>query len=340
MRKLSLATSLLTGALGLLVQSTALAQPSHDTAIYRLTGMRLAIGQDARVERDEEVTSAAVVIGGDLTIDGRVRDGVVVVGGNLRLSSSADVLGDITVVGGTITRDPGAQHSGGTNYVSVGQWWSRERGWWPPMRFAEFGRWLLLAGTIARISALAVLMLILLVLARAPVARVGRAAMAHPLRAFLIGLAAEVFFLPMLIATAIGLAITIIGIPLVAVLVPVSIALLVFAFLLGFTALACRLGEWVEDRLAWHPGNAFVATAIGALLLLGPTLLARVVNVASATAWPLTMSLVGIGVAVEFLAWTMGLGAAIATGLGRWYTTPPPINVAPPPLASASSTGA
>ncbi len=183
-------------------------------------------------------------------------------------------------------------------------------------------------------------MLILLVLARAPVARVGRAAMAHPLRAFLIGLAAEVFFLPMLIATAIGLAITIIGIPLVAVLVPVSIALLVFAFLLGFTALACRLGEWVEDRLAWHPGNAFVATAIGALLLLGPTLLARVVNVASATAWPLTMSLVGIGVAVEFLAWTMGLGAAIATGLGRWYTTPPPINVAPPPLASASSTGA
>ena len=340
MRKLSLATWFLTGALGLLVPSPALAQTPQDTTTYRLTGMRLAIAQDVRVERDEEVTDAAIVVGGNLTVDGRVRNGVVVVGGDLRLSSTADVRGDITVVGGTIARDPGARHSGGTNYVSFGQWWSRELGWWPSIRLGEFGRWLLLAGTLARVSALAVLMLMLLVIARAPVARVGRAAVAQPVRNFLIGLAAEVFFVPLLSATSIGLAITIIGIPFVAVLVPVSIAMLVFAFLLGFTALACRLGEWVEDRFGWQPGNAFVATAIGALILVGPTLIARFVNVAIAAAWPLTMPLVAVGMIVEFVAWTMGLGAAITTGLGRWYTAPPPITVVPPPMVTASSTQA
>ena len=37
-------------------------------------------------------------------------------------------------------------------------------------------------------------------------------------------------------------------------------------------------------------------------------------------------------------AWTIGLGAAIITGLGRWYTVPPPIIVQPaPPSAPANA---
>ena len=123
-----------------------------------------------------------------------------------------------------------------------------------------------------------------------------------------------------------------------AILVPIAIVIAVFAFVLGFTALACRLGEWIEDRLGWQPGNAFVATAIGFFVLLAPTLLARFVDVASIGAAPLTFVLVTIGLTVEFVAWTMGLGAAIMTGLGRWYTVPPPITVQPvEPTASATA---
>lgn len=325
-------------AIGLVAQAAAFAQApaSADTTVYRITGTRIAIAQDVRIERDEEVTDAAVVVGGDLTIDGRVRDGVIVVGGNLHLSPTSDVRGDIVLVGGTLTRDPGARHSGGTNYVSFGRWWSREFGFWPTVRFGEFGRWLTLAGTLARVSLLGILMAMMLLFARGPVARVGRAALAEPLRAFIIGLAAEIFFVPLLVAASIALAITIIGIPLVAVLVPISFVMLIFAFVLGFTALACRLGEWIEDRLGWQPGNAFVATAIGFLVLLGPTLLARFVGVATTAAWPVTFLLIAVGLTVEFFAWTMGLGAAIVTGLGRWYTVPPPITVHPP-SASASA---
>jgi hypothetical protein len=336
MRKAFPAALLIAAAIGLLAPGHAFAQT--DPSTYRLTGTRIAFGQSVRVERNEEVTDAAIVIGGDLTVDGRVRDGIVVVGGNLHLSATADVRGDIVLVGGVLTRDTGARLAGGINYVSFGEWSRRNFGWWPSIRFGEAGRWLSLAGTFARISVLVVLMVMLLIVARAPVARVGRAALAEPLRAFVIGLVAEIFFIPVLVAASIGLALTIIGIPFVAVLVPIAIVIAVFAFVLGFTALACRLGEWIEDRLGWQPGNAFVATAIGFFILLAPTMVARVVDVASVSAAPLTFVLIAIGLTVEFMAWTTGLGAAIITGLGRWYTVPPPIDVSPAqPTASATA---
>ena len=313
--------------IGLLVQASASAQSPDIT--YRLTGTRIALGQDVRIERDEEVTDAAIVVGGSLDVDGRVRDGIVVVGGNLHLSPTADVRGDVVLVGGTLTRDPGAQLTGGVDYISFGEWSRRNFAWLPSVRFGEFGRWISLAGTLARVSVLGVLMVMMLIVARAPVARVGRAALAEPLRAFVIGLAAEVFFVPLLVAASIGLAMTIIGIPFVAILVPIALVVAAFAFVLGFTALACRIGEWIEDRLGWRPGNAFVATAIGFVLLLAPTLLARMVDVVSGGVAPVTFAMVAIGLAVEFLAWTTGLGAAIITGLGRWYTVPPPITAPP-----------
>lgn len=339
MRRTFLTCLVMSAAVGLLVQAHAFAQNQDpDTTTYRLTGTRIAFGQDVRIERDEEVTDAAIVVGGNLEVNGRVRDGVVVVGGNLHLTPTADIRGDIVLVGGTLTRDAGAQLSGGINYVSFGEWSRRNFGFFPTVRFGEVGRWLSLAGTLARISVLGVLMVGMLLVARAPVARVGRAALAEPLRAFIIGFAAEVFFVPFLVAASIGLAITLIGIPFVAILVPIAIVIAVFAFVLGFTALACRLGEWVEDRLGWPPGNAFVATAIGFFILLTPTLLARFVDVASTSAAPLTLVLVTIGLTIEFIAWTMGLGAAIITGLGRWYTVPPPITVQPiEPAAGATA---
>jgi len=323
-------------AASLLVQASAFAtaqSPEPTPTTYKLTGTRIAFAQDVRIERDEEVTDAVVVVGGTATIAGRVRDGVVVVGGDLNVLSTADIRGDVVLVGGKLNREAGSQMIGDVNYVSFGDWWSRQHfGWLPNIRFGQFGevgRWLSLAGTMARMSLLAVLMVMMLLVARAPIARVGRAALAEPLRAFVIGLAAEVFFIPVLIAASIGLALTIIGIPFVAILVPIAIVVLVFAFVLGFTALACRLGEWIEDRLGWQPGNAFVATAIGYIVLLTPTMLARFVDVASGSLAPLTFALIAIGLTVEFFSWTIGLGAAIITGLGRWYTVPPPIRVQP-----------
>ncbi len=329
--------ALLTIVLASLVAHVSVFAQTTDVTSYKLTGSRIAIGQDVRVERDEEVTGSAVVVLGSLRVEGRVIDGIVVVGGDLHLGPNSDVRGEIVLVAGQLTRDAGARQVGRINYVSFGEWSRRAMVWFPRFDFGDAGRWLGLAGTLARVSVLAVLMGLILMVARAPVARVGRAAAAEPVRAALIGLAAEVFFVPFLIAASIALAITIVGIPFVALLVPIAIVMAVFALVLGYTAMACRLGEWMEDRLGWQPGNAFLATAIGFVLDIGPALAARLIGVAPEPFRIGAFALLVFGLTIEFLAWTIGLGAALMTGLGRWHTVPPSIPVEPNPPSQSNA---
>jgi len=308
-------------------RSPSLPQVSDQPRVYRTTGSRVAIGRSIHVAYDEEVTDALVVIGGSVRVDGRVRDGLVVVGGNVELGSQADVRGDVVVVGGRLAREQGAQLWGSVSDITFGDWdgWSLGGFWLPTFDFGDFGRWIALLGAVFRIALLALLMVIVLVVARAPVARVGRAAAAEPGRAFVLGFVAELLFVPALIIASIGLIVTIIGIPLVAILVPLAFLAALSALLLGFTGLACRLGEWVEDRLGWPTNSAFMASAIGLILIVSPTMLARVVGVAPA---PISYGAVGLliaGIALEFIVWTIGLGAALMTGFGRWSTAPPPV---------------
>src|SRR5687767_15666521 len=109
-------------AASVLLQGTSSAQ-TPDPITYRITGTRIAVGQDVRIERDEEVSDAVIVVGGNLIIDGRVRDGVFVAGGDVHLSSTADVRGDLVVAGGKLTRDAGSRQLGSVSDVSFGQWW-------------------------------------------------------------------------------------------------------------------------------------------------------------------------------------------------------------------------
>jgi hypothetical protein len=304
--------------------------PPEATALvaYKLTGTRIAIGQDVEVAGDEEIQDAVVAVGGSLRVAGRVRNGALVVGGNLHLLPTADVQGDLVLVGGTLIRDQGARIAGSVSYVSLGDW-SRSIGlfdWRPRLEFGRSGRWISLAATIFRVSLLAALMVLVLLIARAPVARVGRAAAAAPLRAAAVGLAAEVLFLPMLLVGSVALGITIIGLPLVFLLIPLAFVTAFIALILGYTALACRLGEWLEDRLGWRPRSAYLATALGLFLIVIPTLMARVLGVLPE---PLRIAAFGVlvaGVIAEFLIWTIGLGATLMTGFGRWNSTPPPLD--------------
>jgi hypothetical protein len=296
------------------------------TRSYRTTGSRIAVGRSVVIERDEEVRDAVIVFGGDVRIEGRVRDGILAVGGNVELGPESDVRGDVTLVGGTLMRSPGARLSGAVNNVAFGNLWP---GWfsvrWGNVESRQFWSWLGLAAATARVSILAVLMAFILLTARARVARVGRAAAAEPGRALLVGLAAEVLFVPLLGIASIVLAFTIIGIPLAVVLAPIAIMFGIAAMLLGFTALACRLGEWLEDRLRLRVPSAIFATALGLLIIVGPAFIARLF---ATTPWPLgtfAIALLAVGAIVEFGVWTMGLGATLMTGFGRWSTSPPPI---------------
>jgi hypothetical protein len=256
----------------------------------------------------------------------------VVIGGNVDLGPQSDVRGDVVLVGGRLTRAEGAQLHGAVSDVSFGEWgtWSLGGLALPTVHFGDFGRWLSLFGTVFRVALLAVVMGFILLVARAPVARVGRSAAAEPVRAFLIGLAAIVFFVPVLIAAAIALIVTIVGIPLVAVLVPAAFSLAFVALMLGFTALACHIGEWLEDRLSWRVHSAFLASAIGLLLIVGPTMLSRMLALAPGPLPAFAFALLLASALFEFVIWTIGLGATLMTGFGRWSTAPPPMPPAPP----------
>lgn len=326
----------LAGLLGLAAASAAVQAQAVDTPDsgatvrrYRTTGTRIAVGRSLHIPRDEEVRDAVAVVGGSLRVDGRVRDGLVVVGGNIDLGPEALVEGDVVLIGGVLTRAEGARLQGSVSDVSFGDWsgWSFGVRFWPWLEMSDVARWIGLVGAVFRVSILAVLMGLVLLVARAPVARVGRAAAAAPARALVIGLAAEILFVPALIVGSVALAVTIIGIPILLLLLPVTFAASIIALLLGFTALACRVGEWIEDRLGWRLHSAVAATALGLLVIVGPTLLSRAFGVAPEPLRLLAFGLLVTGILIEFAVWTMGLGATLMTGFGRRSVVPPPVPV-------------
>ena len=64
---------------------------------------------------------------------------------------------------------------------------------------------------------------------------------------------------------------------------------------------------------------------LGLALIVLPTLLSRLVGVAPEALRAVAFGLLAFGTVVEYVVWTIGLGAAAMTGLGRWATAPPPL---------------
>jgi hypothetical protein len=92
------------------------------------------------VDEDERVDGPVVAVFGSVIVNGMVTDNVVAVGGNVHLGPTAEVRGDVTSVGGGLTRDEGSVVTGQINEVdfrvphvrirpvkwwpvSVGPWW-------------------------------------------------------------------------------------------------------------------------------------------------------------------------------------------------------------------------
>jgi hypothetical protein len=301
--------------------------PPSPSRVYRRTGARIAVGKSITVAENEEVADAVVAIGGRIQIAGRVRDAVVAIGGSVELLPTADVHGDITAIGGTVTVAPGARHTGAVHHAD-GDW---PRGWGGPLfagSWLDFGgaaRWLTLAGTLTRVGLLAVAVALVMIVASGRIGRIGAAAAAAPLRAGAIGFGLQVVFVPAVIVLSLILAITIVGLPFVAVVIPLALVTMFLAMLLGFASLAHVVGGWAASRLGWDAPAAVWLAVLGLAVIVLPTVLSRLVGVAPDALRAGAFALLAIGTIVEYVAWTIGLGAAAMTGLGRWATTPPPL---------------
>lgn len=276
---------------------------------------RVRIGGGVRVGADEVVDGDVVAIGGDANVDGQVRGDAVAIFGNLELGAGAGVDGDAIVIGGALRREPGARvggeiHEIGLGDVNFGGWWH-----WPfmggmpgPLFGSAFGSFFALVSTGTRLAIYSILACFVLLFGRGYVERVGVRAASEPLKAGAVGFLIQLLFFPVLIASIVVMVVTIIGIPL---LVLVPFAMLAFALLcfVGFTAVTYDVGRLAAIRFGGDGQNPYLVAAIGMAVLLSPVLLSRLLGFGGAMLWPITGSLLLLGLLIEWAVWTVGLGA-------------------------------
>ena len=287
-------------------------------------------GGPITVDENERVDGDVVAIGGHVTVNGEVTGDVVAVGGGATLGPHAIVRGEVTTVGGPLKRDPQAQVFGKVNEVGIG---GNVRGLPSNMNIPNliFGsiasRVTRLVTTLVRVLMFILFALIVTAVAHRPVQQVAARILAEPVRMGLMGLLAEILFVPVLCVTIVALVISIIGIPLL-ILVPFAIVLLGVVMLVGYTAAAHLAGGWALERIGRTERNPYLVVAIGIVVIAGVTLLGRLFALALGG---LGAPLYFVGYLIEYLAWTVGFGAAIQTWIqmrrGPASIQPPPTTV-------------
>ena len=291
------------------------------------------IGGSVTVDADESVRGDVVAVGGSATINGEVEGNVVAVGGSVRLGPGAVVRGDVTSVGGEVDRDATAVIRGGVHEVAVGgPWGDWSRGDWRWNWMDGIYPVARLTGTLVRIGLLALLTALVLFVARQPVEHIADRVAADPLKSWFVGFLAEMLFFPVLILTAVVLAISIVGIPLL-LLIPVAIVAALVAMLVGFTGVAYHIGRLLQDKVGALRTRPYVAMFAGILLIVSPVLLARLVGL-TGDLWFLVWPIAAVGFLLEYIAWTAGLGAAALVRFDRPRVSAPVV-AAPPPAITA-----
>jgi hypothetical protein len=311
--------------------------PAPDTSVRverteRRSGAVVRFGGNVTVPANETVADDVVVIGGSADIDGEVEGEVVVVGGTCQLGPHAQIRRDVTVVGGTLDRDPGAVVGGRVNEVGVGgstiglRPFRRHSGFNFGAPFSRLTPFVRLVGSFVRVGLLILLACVIVLLAQTPVEQIAARAAAEPVKAGLIGFLLELVFVPGLLLIIVFLAVSIIGIPLLP-LVPLVILAFAIVLLLGFTGVAYWVGREAELRFGWARDQRYVATIVGIAVIVSPLILGRLVGLVGGFGIVGAL-LVGIGALLEYVGWTVGLGAAVLVRFG--LRGPAPGNIGAP----------
>jgi hypothetical protein len=72
----------------------------------------VSIGKDRVIGPDEVVVNDVVVVGANLTVNGKVHGDAVCIGGNLKVGPNAEINGELVSIGGQLTVDPSAKTNG------------------------------------------------------------------------------------------------------------------------------------------------------------------------------------------------------------------------------------
>lgn len=201
---------------------------------------------------ENQTVRNVIVAGGDVDISGKVLDTVIVINGNLKIEDTAKVEGLVFVLGGNITQEPGSKVTDDLFNIT----------------FNDDTKNSLLVGGLLTIGAWMFRLILSLLFITLPVltAMMARRRLDifvtniqdSPKRLITIGAVSGI----MLTAISLLLILTIIGIPLVIILLFVTFAF----FLIGLAATSIIIGEWFPgraERSNWITtiGGSFALTA-------------------------------------------------------------------------------
>lgn len=252
---------------------------------------KFQIQGDVVIPVGEVLNGDAIAIMGNVIIDGKVNGDVVAVMGSINVNG--EVTGDVTAVGGHIAKGENSKIYGDTNEIGLGQGisgFARSLGkthfnmkpWGYtyvfPRRYSSFLDFTKLLGLIALGSLLVVLFPNSTKNAITNVDKeVGRKA--------LIGFA-SILLLPIVVVLT---AFTIIGIP----LIPIIIVLFITAGFFGYISITVYIGHKITERIDVK-SNIFLDLSIGILLLWLIKFIPFIGGLASIIA-----SIIGIGLTVD-----------------------------------------
>ena len=302
---------------------------------------QVVVGSSVTIDEDE-VARDVVVVGGSLSIHGVVKGDAVAIGGPVEVTG--EVTGDVAAIGSSVELEAGARIRG--DAVSIGgsveqdpdavvEGTIQEVPFFPSLRF---GGW---SGSGAKIShgpdfsvdfspsrsvfgftwelfgiaVLAMFAALALLVAKNPVERVGRQVAEEPWKSGLVGLLSQILFAPLLVILVLILVISIVGIPFLLLLPFVFIALLLVA-LLGYAAVALRLGRWSEDRFGWKFASPFLALLVGIGLIEVWSLVGEILSAGPGPIKFFAVMFALFGGLLCYVVWTIGFGAAILSRLG------------------------
>lgn len=320
------------------------------------TEARVTFGSSLTVEEDEssqevvvlfgsldvqgEVRGDAVVVGGSADVGGEVHGGVTVVGGSIRLGPEARVYGDVVTVGGSVHADPRAKVVGEITEVAIGplfsDGFSGPHFEWPAWRW--HGGWSHFAWVDVFTLSLSTLFLAMVVLfsvwmARDYVSSVAHRAELEPWKAGLTGLIVQVIFIPALVFICLILVISVVGIPLAVLFLPLSLLVLAIAFFLGYAGVALAAGRKAEQRFGRQRGTVYAAAFLGVLAIQSWEIVGEALSFVPGPIKISALVLVVIGILIKYVAWTIGLGAVL---LRQFAPLPAPLvameSVPPVPL--------
>ncbi|MBD3170268.1 MAG: hypothetical protein GF307_12350 [candidate division Zixibacteria bacterium] len=185
------------------------------------TGDILKLGQDVIVEEAEEVYGSITVVSGDIIVRGRVEGDVTSVNGDVLVASTGKVFGNVSAFGGTVERESGSVVTG--EKVEATAYGLRK----PHISFPFSAVFFALIVLVFSLTAVTV--------APKNVAKVQKAIESNVFKTFFLG---YLFIMALPLAMLI-LVITVVGIPVAGIAVPVLTAA---AIIMGFSALSNIVG--------------------------------------------------------------------------------------------------